>query len=59
MELWEEYKAELDALLSLRDQSIDAAATINRYFSVYPGGVEKEVLDAWQTVYEWLMDTGE
>lgn len=50
---------ELDTLLTLRDQSIDAIATINRYFGVYPGGVNKEVLDAWHVVYEWMLDMGE
>lgn len=56
MDKWRE---ELDALLTLREQSIDAAATINRYFGVYPGGAGKNVLEAWQTVYGWLMDEGE
>ena len=56
MDNWEK---DLDTLLTLRDQSIDAAATINRYFGVYPGGVDKDVMEAWQTVYDWLMDTGE
>lgn len=53
------WKEDLDALLALREQSIDATATINRYFSVYPGGVDKEILDAWQVVYAWMVDTGE
>ena len=53
------FREELDALLTLRDQSIDAAATINRYFEVYPGGADKKVLEAWQTVYNCLMDEGE
>lgn len=50
---------ELEKLLKAQEEAIKATATIKEYLDLYPGGVDKEVLDAWQVVYEWMTDTGE